>query len=58
MSNLLQVGSVVQLKSGGPVMTISYVSQSKPGTYTCYWFLNGEIRAYEFKGPTLKIITE
>lgn len=58
MSSTLQVGSVVQLKSGGPVMTVSYVSTSKPGTYSCVWFLSGEIRSHEFKGLTLKIVSE
>ncbi|VTP13209.1 hypothetical protein PUATCC27989T_01045 [Phytobacter ursingii] len=58
MANNLAVGTVVQLKSGGPIMTVSYHSVRNPGSYGCLWFLNGEVKDYEFKGDTLKIVND
>ena len=58
MANNLAVGNVVQLKSGGPLMTISYQSLKNPGEYVCIWFLNGEIKSHSFKGDTLNIVNQ
>ncbi|WP_420488958.1 YodC family protein [Phytobacter diazotrophicus] len=58
MANNLAVGTVVQLKSGGPLMTVSYISIKSPGEYTCIWFLNGDIKSNQFKGDTLKIVND
>ena len=33
----MQIGSTVQLKSGGPIMTISYEIKEKE-KYECQWF--------------------
>ena len=41
------IGDLVQLKSGGPVMTISHVSES--GHCTCVWF-----HSYEAKEESVR----
>lgn len=46
-----KVGDVVQLKSGGPLMTVSYLSDK--GKFTCYWF-NESGGAYESKFAEFK----
>jgi uncharacterized protein YodC (DUF2158 family) len=49
----LQGGEVVQLKSGGPLMTIKHVESD--GTTYCHWFDNqGELKHGTFKREQLK----
>lgn len=40
MSEEIEIGSVVQLKSGGPAMTVANLGESQLGTMTawCEWF--------------------
>jgi uncharacterized protein YodC (DUF2158 family) len=52
------IGHVVQLKSGGPHMTVSYISDK--GNISCHWF-NEKAHEYEhkfaeFKPEMLKLI--
>jgi len=49
-----KVGDVVQLKSGGPPMTVTKVSSNMVGTteITCIWFF-GEMETGTFKPDTL-----
>ena len=47
-----QVGDVVQLKSGGPVMTVD--SLCADGGCNCKWFLKGEQRGGYFPQGTLQ----
>ncbi len=62
MANELGQGSVVQLPSGGPKMTVSerYTDYSKPGLYgvdtvKCVWFDN-ENKYHEGKFPVNSVI--
>lgn len=55
MTEEFKPGTVVQLKSGGPLMTIEKVGNTK---YTCEWFLNGEVKTGYFSGTSLKEIKE
>jgi uncharacterized protein YodC (DUF2158 family) len=51
MSNSINVGSTVYLKSGGPLMTVGPLSYVSDGTSTCecYWFDdNGELQTTTF----------
>lgn len=41
MSEKLEDGTVVQLKSGGPLMTVSYFDDER-GQYYCEWFVKDE----------------
>lgn len=48
-------GDVVQLKSGGPDMTIVRSVHGDPHTYWCLWFGGGRKReSAEFHGVVLK----
>lgn len=46
-----KVGDTVQLKSGGPLMTIE--SDQGDGEYWCIWFASGEPKGASFKGAML-----
>ncbi len=46
-----KIGDVVQLKSGGPLMTVSYIGEK--GNLTCYWFNQVE-HSYEAKFAEFK----
>ena len=45
-------GDVVQLKSGGPKMTIAGQASSGHG-WICTWFENGEVKTYVFDEEAL-----
>lgn len=45
------VGDKVQLKSGGPVMTVESVSS---GNVTCLWFAGSESKCQAFPAATLE----
>lgn len=45
MSEKIESGDVVKLKSGGPRMTVSSVDQ---GDAFCYWFVDHEVRRNTF----------
>jgi len=53
-------GDVVQLKSGGPKMTVNHVQTGEintqySGNIECYWFVDSvEIRHASFSSPALK----
>lgn len=46
-----KIGDVVQLKSGGPLMTVSSVGEKS--TVNCYWF-NEKSGEYELKYASFK----
>lgn len=52
MAEKFEVGAVVQLKSGGPAMTVSSIEES--GRYRCVWFKGASREAANFEGHTLK----
>lgn len=49
----LKAGDVVMLKSGGPIMVISYVDTFNNLAH-CEWFCEGQIKQYRFNPKTLK----
>jgi len=46
-----KVGDIVQLKSGGPKMTIDGIEE---GEYLCKWFAGSKVEWGSFKPETLK----
>ncbi|MGL5646545.1 MAG: YodC family protein [Clostridium sp.] len=49
----MQIGSVVRLKSGGPLMTI--VGNGFDGGYTCRWFAGDEVKEGNFIPESLEL---
>lgn len=51
-----KVGDVVQLKSGGPAMTVTYYGPgfSRDTIVTCQWFVNNEQKSGDFPPEALK----
>lgn len=53
MANQFKVGDVVQLKSGGPKMTVS--ESYNDGTLGCVWFLGSDQKAGTFPSDALEL---
>jgi len=53
MSNFFKVGDQVQLKSGGPVMTVKEISGG--GGILCVWFNDVELVYANFLQETLEL---
>lgn len=51
MSGLFQIGEVVELKSGGPDMTIEAIEELKA---KCVWFNKADIQRAEFPWNALQ----
>ena len=55
----IKTGSVVQLKSGGPDMTVDSVQNDGGATVAaCAWFLNNHKESGQFPVATLKLVSE
>lgn len=53
MESTFQIGEVVRVKSGGPAMTIEYITDSY--NIKCVWFNKRQkLKRGEFKSSTLK----
>jgi len=53
-----KLGDVVRLKSGGPWMTITYISQ-RDRTATCTWFIKDEeVKWHEFPFEALEYVDQ
>jgi uncharacterized protein YodC (DUF2158 family) len=51
----MKVGDVVQLKSGGPAMTIEVVTKTTEGVIVrCVWFDSAEAKRGTFPAATLE----
>lgn len=60
--NLFKVGDIVNLKSGGPEMTVekifpSSTDISEPVSYRCHWFAGKKLEAGNFAEESLKLFT-
>lgn len=56
MVTQFKIGDIVQLKSGGPQMTVLGVTPVAPGTEWCgvYWFAGDTLRSAEFRPEVLR----
>jgi uncharacterized protein YodC (DUF2158 family) len=48
-----QVGDIVRLKSGGPLMTIEAIQDDEDNAILCVWFCENEKKADSFIPETL-----
>lgn len=59
-SSSFKVGDIVQLKSGGPEMTIQRTPEKEKGInsyYTCQWFAGKKLESGNFPADSLKPVT-
>lgn len=55
-SNSLREGTIVQLKSGGPLMTVAWIDKEYRTTH-CNWFdEKNELKSYSFMPEQLKVV--
>ena len=54
---MLKAGDVVQLKSGGPKMTIDWID-SDTATTTCTWFEGAKRNQAQFSSSSLVLVTD
>ncbi|MCL2039934.1 MAG: YodC family protein [Bacteroidetes bacterium] len=64
MSQQINIGDVVKLNSGGPKMTVSYVTCSEDkdengnicplNSFICQWFINEELKSGCFTSDSLE----
>ncbi len=54
MANKLKIGDIVQLKSGGPEMTVQREPSELNNYYTCQWFAGKKLESGTFKEDSLK----
>ena len=54
MSDSIEVGDVVSLKSGGPAMTVAEENTYEKGEYICIWFKGASKERGSFHGDILK----
>jgi uncharacterized protein YodC (DUF2158 family) len=52
----LNLGSLVELKSGGPIMTVKSL-QASNGRYICQWFAGKKLEQGEFPAESLQAAT-
>jgi uncharacterized protein YodC (DUF2158 family) len=57
MAEQFQDGDVVQLKSGGPEMTIKYYEPTM-NSYECQWFSGNDVKSDWFAGSSLKKVSK
>jgi len=51
---VFKAGDIVQVKSGGPPMTVEGENKHYAGTYDCVWFKGASREHARFEGETLK----
>jgi len=62
MAGKFQIGSIVELKSGGPKMTVAGIDTRftvpKPDVYKCQWFGGKKLEDGYFPEESLKLAEE
>jgi len=54
MSTSFKVGDIVQLKSGGPEMTVQTVPTTHSHYYNCQWFAGKKLESGHFPADSLQ----
>lgn len=52
------IGEIVQLKSGGPEMTVQVVPEKPTGLYRCQWFAGKKLESGLFPFNSIKLVTQ
>ncbi|MGC2970456.1 YodC family protein [Paraburkholderia aspalathi] len=58
MAFKFKIGDIVQLKSGGPEMTVQSIPSSTSSSYRCQWFAGKKLESGPFPEESLKPVTE
>ena len=53
----LKIGDTVQLKSGGPIMTVHSITE-ETGELYCQWFVVGKVEHDYFPSDSLKLFVK
>jgi len=51
-----EIGYIVQLKSGGPEMTVQSVPENPKQSYRCQWFAGKKLESGTFPPDSLKLV--
>ncbi|REG57628.1 uncharacterized protein YodC (DUF2158 family) [Paraburkholderia sp. BL6669N2] len=57
MANKFKIGDIVQLKSGGPEMTVQTLPSATFRQYKCQWFAGKKLEAGGFPEESLEDVT-
>lgn len=57
MAHKFKIGDIVQLKSGGPEMTVQSLPTVSFSRYNCQWFAGKKLEAGGFPEESLKTVT-
>lgn len=55
---MINIGSVVKLKSGGPHMTVNAISEEDSNIVTCQWFIREKLAEASFNKKILNLVVE
>lgn len=55
---MINIGSVVKLKFGGPHMTVNAISEEDSNTVTCQWFIREKLAEASFNKKILNLVIE
>ncbi len=55
MADSVKVGTTVQLNSGGPIMTVTYLSRDDSNKCDCKWFEAGKLEQGTFPIDALTV---
>jgi uncharacterized protein YodC (DUF2158 family) len=58
MALKFKIGDIVQLKSGGPEMTVQGVPGSTTSSYRCQWFAGKKLESGTFQEESLKTVPD
>jgi uncharacterized protein YodC (DUF2158 family) len=58
MAQKFKIGDIVQLKSGGPEMTVQSLPASNSTTYRCQWFAGKKLESGPFPEESIKPVAD
>ncbi|MBJ9681534.1 MULTISPECIES: YodC family protein [Burkholderia] len=58
MAHKFKVGDIVQLKSGGPEMTVQVLPSETTTSYRCQWFAGKKLESGVFPGDSIQAVSK